>query len=177
MGVVSQWFTAYGFADVHDDLIVGAYPRDETDVAAVARLRITRLLNLVEDSEYEAGQRAEVQAALTASGIAETRLPLIDFGNLPFDQLEDAVSTVVGWLQAGERVYLHCRAGWQRSAAVAVGAVAILDGIEIEAALGQVQRRKPSASPLPHQRRDLARWWDQRARTGPITPPREAGGR
>ena len=177
MGRMSKWFLAYGFADVHDDLIIGAYPLDQRDVAAVARLRITRLLNLVQDSEYGAGQRAEVQAALTASGIAETRLPLIDYGNLPFDQLEDAVNTVVGWLRAGERVYLHCRAGWQRSAAVAAGAVAIVDQIGLDAALDQIQRRKPTADPLPHQRRDLARWWDQRPATEPITPPREAGGR
>jgi protein-tyrosine phosphatase len=78
-------------------------------------------------------------------------------------------------LQAGERVYVHCRAGWQRSASVAAGAVAIIDGIEIEAALDQIQRRKPTADPLPHQRRDLARWWDQRTPAGSVTPPREGG--
>ena len=131
----------------------------------------------MQDSEYRAGQRAEVQAALAAAGIAETRLPLIDYGNLPFDQLDAAVDTVVAWLQAGEQVYLHCRAGWQRSASVAAGAVAIIDGIEIEAALDQIQRRKPTADPLPHQRRDLARWWDQRTAAGSVTPPRAGGER
>ncbi len=177
MGPMSHWFLAYGFADVHDDLIIGAYPLDERDVAAVARLGITRLLNLVQDSEYRDGQRAEVQAALAVAGVAETRLPLIDYGNLPIEQLQDAVETVVAWLRGGERVYLHCRAGWQRSAAVAAGAVATVDGIGIDAALDQIQRRKPTADPLPHQRRDLARWWDQRGATEPITPPPEGDGR
>lgn len=174
---MSHWFATYGWADVHDDLIVGAYPLDADDVADVAQLGITRVLNLVQDSEYTPAQRAEVQAALAGAGIAETRLPLIDYGNLPLDQLDDAVDTVVAWLQAGERVYLHCRAGWQRSAAVAAGAVAIIDGIEIAAALDQIQRRKPTADPLPHQRRDLARWWDQRTAAGSVTPPREGGER
>ncbi|MDQ2896204.1 MAG: dual specificity protein phosphatase family protein [Actinomycetota bacterium] len=174
---MSEWFLTYGFADVHDDLIIGAYPLDARDVGAVARLRITRLLNLVQDSEYRPGQRAEVEIALASAGIAELRLPLIDYGNLPIEQLQDAVDTVVAWLRAGERVYLHCRAGWQRSAAVAAGAVAVLDGIGIQAALDQIQRRKPSADPLAHQRRDLARWWDQRGGSGSVTPPREAGGR
>ena len=68
---MSRWFLTYGLADVHADLIVGAYPLDEGDVAAVARLGITRLLNLVQDAEYQPGQRAEVQAALAASGIVE----------------------------------------------------------------------------------------------------------
>ena len=75
MGRMSRWFAAYGFADVHDELIIGAYPTDAGDVADIARLGITRLLNLVQDSEYGPGQRAEVQAALTAAGIAETRVP------------------------------------------------------------------------------------------------------
>jgi protein-tyrosine phosphatase len=174
---MSRWFTAYGYSEVRDDLIVGAYPLDAGDVADVAQLGITRLLNLVQDCEYRPGQHAEVQSALAAAGIAETRLPLIDYGNLSFDQLDDTVSTVVAWLQAGERVYLHCRAGWQRSASVAAGAVAILDAIEIDAALDQIQRRKPTADPLPHQRRDLARWWDQRTAAPWVTPPRAGGER
>ncbi len=174
---MSEWFLAYGFADVHDDLIIGAYPLDARDVGALARLRITRLLNLVQDAEYRAGQRVEVQTALASAAIVELRLPLIDFGNLPIEQLQDAVEAVVGWLRAGERVYLHCRAGWQRSAAVAAGAVAVLDGIGIDAALDQIQRRKPTADPLPHQRRDLTLWWNQRAGAKPITPPPAAGGR
>ena len=60
------------------------------------------------------------------------------------------------------RTYLHCRAGWQRSAAVAAGIVAVREGMEIEDALAFVQLRKPSADPLPHQREDLRRWWEQR---------------
>ena len=172
---MSRWFATYGCADVHDDLILGAYLLDASDVAEVARLGITRLLNLVQDSEYGPDQHAEVQAALAASGIAETRLPLIDYGNLPMDQLDDAVDTVVAWLQARERVYLHCRAGWQRSAAVAAGAVAIVDGIEIEAALDQIQHRKPTADPLPISARISSRWWEQRTVTGPLTRPREGG--
>ena len=70
-----------------------------------------------------------------------------------------------GWLDDGEVVYLHCRAGWQRSAAVAAGAIAIRDGIELDRALLQVQQLKPTADPLPHQREDLSRWFDTRRST------------
>ena len=71
------------------------------------------------------------------------------------DQVNDS-------LDEGVRTYLHCRAGWQRSAAVAAGVVAVRTGREIEDALAYVQRRKPSADPLPHQREDLRRWWATR---------------
>jgi protein-tyrosine phosphatase len=159
---VSRWFRTYGFADVLDDLIVGAYPLDEDDVAMLRRLGIRRVLNLTEDDEYRSGDREAVQRALAAAGIVEDRLRLTDYGGLPPEVLEAAVEKVDRWLAEGERTYLHCRAGWQRSAAVAAGVVALREGLEIDEALALVQRRKPSADPLPHQREDLQRWWEAR---------------
>lgn len=49
---VSDWFRAYGFADVRTDLLIGAYPLDVADVKVLERLGIKRVLNLVEDDEY-----------------------------------------------------------------------------------------------------------------------------
>jgi protein-tyrosine phosphatase len=169
---VSRWFRTYGFADVFDDLIVGAYPLDEDDVEALARMGIRRVLNLTEDEEYRPGDRAIVERALARAGIIEDRLPLTDYGGLAADRLEAAVREIDGWLGAGERTYLHCRAGWQRSAAVAAGVVAVRSGIDVDEALDRVRRRKPSADPLPHQRADLRRWWEARADSG--EPGREA---
>jgi predicted protein tyrosine phosphatase len=93
----------------------------------------------------------------------EQRQALVDYGGLPSTELDAAVNRVLEWLDAGHRVYLHCRAGWQRSAAVAAGVVAIRENLDIEDALGVVQQRKPSADPLPHQREDLAWWWEERS--------------
>ena len=156
---MSGWFRSYGFAEVLDDLFVGAYPLDQDDVRALSRLGIRQILNLTEDKEYEGGERSAVERALAAAGIAEHRLRLTDYGGLPAETLDAAVSVIGRWLDGGERVYLHCRAGWQRSAAVAAGVVAIRAGIGIDEALALVQARKPTADPLPHQREDLRRWW------------------
>lgn len=163
---VSSWFQTYGFADVLPDLLVGAYPLDRRDVALLANLGVERILNLVEDGEYRPGEREEVEAALAAAGIDEERLNLVDFGGLSAEELERAVSMINAWLDEGARVYLHCRAGWQRSAAVAAGVLAIRERRHIEEAMGEVQARKPSADPLPHQREDLRRWWEERAAAG-----------
>jgi protein-tyrosine phosphatase len=159
---MSNWFRSYGFADVFDGLLIGAYPLDPDDVSMLVWMGIERILNLVEDSEYRPGEREQAWAALAAAGIEEHRLSLTDYGGLPPEALEDAVQQVLRWLDDGKRVYLHCRAGWQRSAAVAAGVVAIRDGIDVDEALALVQVRKPSADPLPHQREDLRRWWDAR---------------
>lgn len=172
---MSNWFKVYGFADVQDKLIVGAYPRDHEDVAMLAWMRIERVLNLVEDEEYEPGDREQVEAAFAGAGIEERRTSFTDYGRLPAAELERAVGEVLEWLEQGHRVYLHCRAGWQRSAAVAAGVVAIREGLEIDDALELVRQRKPSADPLPAQRNDLRRWWAQRQRGGPPSPVPPSG--
>ena len=93
-------------------------------------------------------------------------MQLIDYGELPAESLESAVQTVNEWLDEGARAYLHCRAGWQRSAAVTAGVVALRAGLEIDEALDHILDRKPSADPLPQQREDLKRWWLERAKPG-----------
>jgi protein-tyrosine phosphatase len=161
---VSRWFQSYGFADVLDNLLVGAYPLDEADVRLLSRLGVRRVFNLTEDAEYRAGDRRAVELALFEAGIREHRLSLPDYGGLPPEALEAAVKTVNAWLDERQRTYLHCRAGWQRSAAVAAGVIAERAGLDIDDALAYVQVRKPSADPLPHQRDDLRRWWEARRR-------------
>jgi protein-tyrosine phosphatase len=168
-GTVSNWFRTYGFAPVSDDLLIGAYPLDSDDVEMLAFNGVRRVLNLVQDGEYRRGERGEVQRALAANQIEERRLRLVDYGGLDPDAIERAVDEVNGWLDDGERTYVHCRAGWQRSAAIAAGVVALREGIEIDEALARVQSRKPSADPLPHQREDLRRWWSERATRPPAT--------
>jgi atypical dual specificity phosphatase len=160
---MSTWFRSYGYGEVHPGLIVGAYPLDRGDVNQLRLMHVERVLNLVEDSEYQPGDREAIEEAYASYGIQESRQSLIDFGHLPSEQLEAAVATLVEWLEDGRRVYVHCRAGWQRSASVASGAVAVIRRISIEEALASVREQKPTADPLPHQRADLRDWWESRS--------------
>jgi protein-tyrosine phosphatase len=162
---VSTWFRTYGFADVGEGLTIGAYPLDADDVGMLEWLGVERILNLVEDEEYRPGEREAASTALRDAGIEEYRLGLTDYGGLPPAALEAAVQEVCQWLDEGRHAYVHCRAGWQRSAAVAAGVVAVREGLEIDDAIAYVQERKPSADPLPHQRQDLHAWWERRTRT------------
>jgi atypical dual specificity phosphatase len=163
---MSRWFERFGFAEVADGLLVGAYPVDAADIAALSQSGVEVLVNLCEDAEYETGDRDALLRALAAAGIEEHRLPLPDYGNLPQPLIARAVADVMDELEAGRRVYLHCRAGWQRSAAIAAGVVAVRDAVGIEEALEVVRSRKPTAEPLDHQRSDLLAWWRHR-RGGP----------
>ena len=159
---MSEWFEHFGFAEVGEDLVMGAYPQDAGDVAELAAAGVTRIFNLVQDLEYDPGARAACVAALAAAGIKERRVELVDYGSLQSVQIEDAAQTVLAWLSVGERVYVHCRAGWQRSATVVAAIVTLLEGVEPEQALEILRERKPTANPLAHQREDLFDWWDSR---------------
>jgi len=159
---VSSWFEHFGFAEVGDDLVMGAYPQDAEDVAAIAEIGVTRIFNLVQDVEYEPGARDACVTALAESGIEERRVALVDFGSLTTEQIEGAALAVLAWLEQGERVYVHCRAGWQRSATVVAAIVTLREGVEPWVALDILRERKPTANPLSHQREDLFRWWERR---------------
>ncbi len=161
--VVSGWFEHFGFGSVGDELLIGAYPQDADDVAALTEAGVTRVFNLVQDVEYEGDGRAACSAALAQAGILEERVEVVDYGNLLPGHIERAVRTVRPWLADGERVYVHCRAGMQRSATVAAAVVALEEGVEPTEALRRVSERNPRANPLEHQRQDLLRWWKARA--------------
>ena len=148
---------------MHDLLLIGAYPLDQTDVRMLSTMGVERVLNLAEDAEYRPGERAAVRRAYDDAGIEEHRVAFTDFGGLTPDGLEAAVREVNTWLDEDHVSYIHCRAGWQRSAAVAAAVVAVREDLDIDEALAWVQRRKPSADPLPHQRDDLHRWWKTRS--------------
>jgi atypical dual specificity phosphatase len=162
---MSSWFDSYGFAGVYRRLIVGALPLDRRDVRKLDQMGVERVLNLVQDDEYQPGARASVEASLEKAGIEERRFATVDYGGLTPELLDDAVAAVNTWLDEGQTVYLHCRAGWQRSAAVAAAVIATRENVDVDQAVATVHMRKPSADPLPHQRDDLRRWWESRGHT------------
>lgn len=155
---MSGWFREYGWGAVAPALFTGSYPQDARDVEALAAAGITTVVNLCRDGEYRPGARAAVGAAYAAAGIVEYRLPSEDYGGLAPELLERGAALVGAALDAGATVYVHCRAGWQRSASVAAAALVVRDGIDVPAALAAIRRRRPDARPLPHQVEDLLRW-------------------
>jgi atypical dual specificity phosphatase len=160
---MSSWFRTYGYAEVADRLLVGAYPLDADDVGMLAWMGVRKVLNLTEDEEYGPGQRSEVEEALQRAGIDERRIELRDFGALPPPLITRAVRTVGEWLDGGQLVYVHCRAGWQRSPTIAAAVLMAREGLDPDPALERIRRAKPSAEPLEHQREDLERWWRGRS--------------
>ncbi|CAB4953109.1 unannotated protein [freshwater metagenome] len=166
---MSAWFDAYGCDPVREGLVVGAVPRDADDVAVLRSLGVTRVVCLVADEEYGSGDRRAVEAAYDAAGIAEDRVPSEDFGRLPAATLEASSALVADALAAGGTVYLHCRAGWQRSVVTAAAVVGRTTGEAPAEALAVVRSARRDACPLPHQVEDLEAWWAGRSGPGRAT--------
>src|SRR3954468_23705978 len=109
---MSDWFERFGFAEVGDGLLVGAYPLDAEDVAKIANGGADVVYNLVEDDEYGEGVRETLAAELEAAGVHERRLPLVDYGRLGREELDRAVAEVLEDLQAGRRACWRCARTW-----------------------------------------------------------------
>lgn len=159
---MSEWFESYGWGEVADGLLTGSYPQDARDVATLRAAGVTTVVNLCRDEEYRDGARAEVEQAYAEAGIVEHRLGSVDFGTVSAALLERGTELVGAALADGDVVYVHCRAGWQRSATLAAAALTVRDGVGPAAALAAIRARRPVACPLPHQEQDLVAWWNQR---------------
>jgi atypical dual specificity phosphatase len=160
---VSEWFDTYGFGPIDATLLTGSQPGDAHDVEILRHAGVTAVVNLCADSEYPEGARAEVGAAYAAAGISEQRFETADYGHLLPGLLESASDALLELMDAGEVVYLHCRAGWQRSATVAAATLVRRYDLEPDAALGVIKTARPASEPLAHQLEDLWRWWRARA--------------
>jgi len=74
-------------------------------------------------------------------------------GEYSYDILTDAIDAVVAARVRRETVCVHCHAGVSRSAAVCIGALAIVEGLSYEEALSRVQDTKyiqPTREMLEH---------------------------
>ena len=111
------------------------------------------MINLCEDREYWDGERDAVAAACARSGIAEHRLPVIDGATVPAAVLEGALEAAADGV-----VYVHCRGGRERSAAVAIALIAAADGSSVDEALGLALSRRPGFKPLPWQVEGVRTW-------------------
>jgi len=71
---------------------------------------------------------------------------------------------VVERLRAGQRVLVHCSAGFNRSATICCAALILLEGLSAEAALERVRQHHPWCRPDPHHWLAL-RWLAQATRS------------
>lgn len=126
---------------------------------------VTAVINLCEDREYWDGEREAVAGACARTGIAEHRLPVIDGATVPADVLDQAVDAAAGGV-----LYVHCRGGRERSAAVAIALLATTSGSSVDDALDLAVAMRPTFKPLPWQVEGVRSWLHKRGASRILDP-------
>jgi atypical dual specificity phosphatase len=110
---LGRWLKLRNWWDAIDEhVILGAVPFPR-DVPELAKLGVTGVVNTCE--EY-CGPINEYQQF----GIEQFHMPTIDFTHPSDDDITTAISFIQKHVEAGNKVYVHCKAGRGRSATVAI---------------------------------------------------------
>jgi atypical dual specificity phosphatase len=128
-------------------------PYSAAHVDALAAEGVDVVINVCESHEYWEGERAAVEAAFADAGITERWLPVPDGATVPDAVLDAAVAAA-----QGNVVYVHCRGGRERSAAVAIAIIASTEGVSVEDALAVAVARRPIFKPLEWQLDSVRSW-------------------
>lgn len=125
-------------------VIVGAFPFSR-DVAAMHAAGVRAVVNTCE--EY-AGPHIEYDRL----GIEQLHIPTTDFTHPRLDDVSLAVEFVQRHVEAGETVYIHCKAGRARSATVAMCWLMKYRGLTADQAQHRLLAARPHINPRLTQR-------------------------
>ncbi len=118
-------------------------------------------LDLREPYEWEADDRFGVEAYTNHDhGLRHLNVPMRDARPPTLEQLDQAV----GSLRNLRSVYVHCRAGRERTGAVLVAWLAERDGLSARQALSRLRERGCPIAPLHEQMTAVERWLERRSR-------------
>ncbi|HSM50616.1 MAG TPA: dual specificity protein phosphatase family protein [Thermoanaerobaculia bacterium] len=136
-------------------LRAGRNPLSELDLRQLAALGVTHVLDLREEAEWAApgnwGEDAVI--AIPRLGLGRLHLPVRDGGAPAVETLAAAVEWIEEVLATpGTAVYVHCRAGLERTASVLVAWRARRDGSTLEEALGALGEAGYPGAPLRNQK-------------------------
>ncbi|MBR57551.1 MAG: hypothetical protein CMH54_05765 [Myxococcales bacterium] len=109
-------------------LLLGACPRSPEHVTELVSVHeVDTIVNLQTDGDFESLRLrwSLMWQHMVSKGLDVVRVPIEDFNERSMEAgMDEAVAVVTERLQAGERVYLHCTAGINRSSTVAAAVLA-----------------------------------------------------
>ena len=140
-------------------ILCGRNPLTAGDVHRLRAAGVRHVLDLREDKEWDTPTRygREAIAAMQWSGIERTSIEIVDEEALSPEQLDRAWE-LLSTAADGPALYVHCRAGKERTGSVLGAFVARREGIGFEKALGQLNDAGCKLAPLSHQAAAVRRW-------------------
>ena len=133
------------FATVRPALLVGEYPTAEDAGWLRDAHGVTAVVSLQDDGDLASkGLRLRaLERAYRDEGLGFHRIPVPDGDDEHLAaRLGEIVALLDRLLGAGERVYLHCNAGFNRAPTAAIAYLHACEGLSLEAARDDVKRRR-----------------------------------
>jgi hypothetical protein len=135
-----------GFSIIRPALLVGEYPTP-ADAAWLREAHgVTAVLCLQDDADLASKnvRLPVLENAYRAAGVGFHRIPVPDGHDLDLSaRLGDIVELLRRLVGTGERVYLHCNAGFNRAPTAAIAYLHACEGLTLAAARDLVKQCRP----------------------------------
>jgi len=150
-GRVLTWFHAVrpgprpSHAVVLPSLLVGEYLVPDDALWLRSTLGVTTVVSLQDDADLASKNLAEpeLEAAYRDRGIGFHRIPVPDGDTAILTaRLDGLVALLRELIDGGERVYLHCNAGYNRAPTVAIAYLHVATGLPLPAARDFLKERR-----------------------------------
>ena len=153
-------FAVHGLDDV---LLSGRNPLTTVDVARLRDLGVTHVLDLREDHEWQPPRfGAEAIAALAHAGIERRSVVVQDIRAPTPAAFDEALAWIDTSLERpGALVYVHCRAGRERTGSILAAYIGTRTGVRLEHAVSWLHTRC-ATDLLPEQYAATRTWLTQR---------------
>jgi protein-tyrosine phosphatase len=141
-------------------MFAGRNPLTSYDVDVLAAQGITHILDLRHPVEWEPPRfGAEAVADIERRGLHRLNVPIRDVSEPTMADLDTACQFLEEALEdSNSRVYVHCRAGVERTAAILVAYYARHYGVSYEDALSRLCEGRDCLCPTWEQRDVVLRW-------------------
>ena len=144
-------------------IMAGRNPLSAHDVAWMQKQGITHILDLREAREWKPPKFGHIALeAIEQCGIQRLHLEVWDM-NAPRPETFNAACQFIeeALLQPEGKVYVHCRAGMERTAAILIAYYAKAHAVSYDEALEALRRGRPILAPLPAQEQAVRRWIEE----------------
>lgn len=149
---------------VTERIMAGRNPLTVHDIATLAAQGITHILDLREPHEWTAKFGSEALTEIERRGLQRRHVLVGDMQAPTSAAFDAAYQFLEAALQdPNHRVYVHCRAGNERTASILVAYYACQQGVSYEAALAALRARRPTFHPLHGQARAVRQWLKSKA--------------
>ena len=146
-----MWKWSLNWGQVMPSIVVGTCPMTVEDLERIkAGTGVTAVFSLQHDDclQYWHIDYPTMQGAGDRLGMAMARWPIRDFDIDDMRrQLPDAISTLAGLIDAGNKVYVHCTAGLGRAPLVTLAYLTLVDGLRPDDAIQLILKARPDAVP------------------------------